>query len=109
MNDDSTPLPVVETAQGEEGASCSPTAYVSNEELAVLAAMRRIRQRGLEIRSEMAEVASNEAKARLQQELDATRDEWSALNTRREAAYVRKMVMLGHLPPDALDDLDEPE
>jgi hypothetical protein len=57
----------------------------------------------------MAEVASNEAKARLQQELDATRDEWSALNTRREAAYVRKMVMLGHLPPDALDDLDEPE
>jgi hypothetical protein len=32
------------------------------------------------------------------------RDERAELGRRREAAFVRKMVMLGHLPPSALPD-----
>lgn len=106
MSDEAKPLPVLDTDQAEKGAACSPTAYVTNEELAVLAAMRQIRQRGMEIRRELKTTTSDESRARLEDQLAATREEWSDLNGRREAAYIRKMVMLGHLPPEALDDLD---
>ena len=108
MSEDRKTLPVVETASDAEPAVCSTKAYVSNEELAVLAAMRQIRQRGIEIRRQLDGVDVQEASRRdLEEKLETVRGEWNELNQRREAAYVRKMVMLGHLPPEALDGLEE--
>jgi len=46
MANDDRDLPVVQTDLDEEAApSCSPTIYVSNEEAALLAAMRNLDRR----------------------------------------------------------------
>jgi hypothetical protein len=98
MNDDRR-LPVINhNLPSEDLPSCSPKIYVSNEEAALLAAMRSLRERSLEIRRSL-ESADERARRELEAELASSREEWRALADRREEAWRNKMIALGHLPP----------
>jgi len=87
----------------EDAPSCSSTVYISNEEASLLAAMRELRARAMLVRERL-ESADKERRAELEGELTSMRQERVELGQKREAAFVRKMVMLGHLPPSALID-----
>jgi hypothetical protein len=101
MDENETRLPVIQDdPDGQPAPSCSPTVYVSNEEMALLGAMRRLRERSKELKREMRD-ADRERRSLLEAEIDELRASWKALSARREAAFVRKMIMLGHLPPEA--------
>ena len=91
-------LPVVQTDLEEGEPSCSPKIYISNEEAALLAGMRRLRERSLELKKEMLSADPNR-RSRLESEICEMRAEWKDLAAQREKAFVRKMIMLGHLPP----------
>ena len=101
-------LPVIGRQPGDEPGddtpSCSPSVYVSNEEASLLAAMRRLQERATEIRERLAGPSSDDRRAVLLVELEELRARRAELARRRDAAYRRKMIMLGHLPPDALLD-----
>jgi len=97
MSNDDRYLPVLEDGLDDPAPACSPMIYVSNEEAALLAAMRRLRERSLELRGELKE-AKTEDRTRLEADLCEMREEWRALAERREEAFRRKMIMLGHLP-----------
>jgi hypothetical protein len=98
MNDDRR-LPVLnDDSPTEDLPSCSPKIYVSNEEAALLAAMRRLRGESLEIRRSL-ESAEEHERHDLEAELTRMREEWRALAERREEAFRNKMIALGHLPP----------
>ena len=98
MNDDRQ-LPVInDVQQTEDLPSCSPKIYVSNEEAALLAQMRRLREQSLEIRRSL-ESAGADDRPRLREELARMRGEWLKLAERREEAFRNKMIALGHLPP----------
>lgn len=96
-------LPVVQTDLDEGEPSCSPKIYVSNEEAALLAEMRRLREQSLELKKEM-RVAEPQKRSHLESEITEMRAKWKALSAQRERAFIRKMVMLGHLPPEADPD-----
>ena len=96
-------LPVVQTGLDEAESSCSPKIYVSNEEAALLTAMRDLRDRSTEIKKEMRS-AESERRSRLESEIKEMRVKWKDLATQREKAFVRKMIMLGHLPQAADSD-----
>jgi hypothetical protein len=104
MSDEKTRLPVIPEYEGEdqELAACSPRIYVSNEEAAVLGAMRTLRERSLELRRAL-DSADEGDRPPLESELENLRSRWRALAKRREEAFRRKMIMLGHLPPDEDD------
>jgi hypothetical protein len=93
-------LPVVQTNLDEGEPSCSPKIYVSNEEAALLAEMRSLREQSTELKKEMRD-AEPERRSRLDAETDELRAKWKDLAAQREKAFVRKMIMLGHLPPEA--------
>ena len=97
MSNDDRYLPVLENGPDNPAPACSPKIYVSNEEAALLAAMRRLRERSLELRGTLDETVGEE-RTRLETELDELREEWRALAKRREEAFRQKMIMLGHLP-----------
>lgn len=101
MSDETTRLPVIQEFEGDdqELAACSPRIYVSNEEAAVLGAMRALRERSLELRRALA-AADEDKRPPLESELEDLRSTWRTLAKRREEAFRRKMIMLGHLPPD---------
>ena len=61
--------------------------------------MRQLRERSAELKAKLGQAKKAEADE-IQSALDALRGEWSDLSSRRERAYIRKMIMLGHLPPD---------
>lgn len=90
-------------ATTDDEASCSPKIYVSNEEASLLAALRKLRERAVEVRRHL-ESADSSDRERLTSELEQMRRDRKELEKRRENAFTRKMVMLGHLPPSALDD-----
>ena len=93
-------LPVIQPALEEEAApSCSPKIYVSNEEAALLDAMRTLRQKSTELKSQMRD-AKPTHRAELESEIEALRERWKDLAAEREKAFIRKMIMLGHLPPN---------
>jgi hypothetical protein len=92
-------LPVVQNDLDEGEPSCSPKIYVSNEEAALLAEMRRLREQSAELKREM-RAAEPERRSRLESEIDDLRMQWKDLAALRERAFIRKMIMLGHLPPD---------
>ena len=96
-------LPVIQPDLDEGEPSCSPKIYVSNEEVALLGAMRTLRQRSLELKRELRD-ADPERRSVVESEIDAMRAEWKGLSAQREKAFIRKMVMLGHLPPEADHD-----
>jgi hypothetical protein len=99
MANDDRHLPVVQSDLNEGEPSCSPKIYVSNEEAALLAAMRDLRDRSMELKKEM-RVADPQRRSLLESEVKEMRAEWKGLAAQRERAFVRKMIMLGHLPPD---------
>jgi hypothetical protein len=93
-------LPVVQEGLEDDGAACSPSIYVSNEEATLLEAMRELRRRSSELKRRATEAADTDRVA-LESEIEELRDQWHDLAARREQAYIRKMIMLGHLPPEA--------
>ena len=96
-------LPVIQTDLDEGEPSCSPKIYVSNEEAALLAAMRDLRDRSSKLKKEMRN-AKPERRSQLESEVEEMRAKWKGLSAQREKAFVRKMIMLGHLPPEADSD-----
>jgi len=98
MSNDDRFLPVLDDGHDDPTPVCSPKIYVSNEEAALLAAMRRLRDRSLELRREIKETKTTD-RAHLEAELHELRGEWRALAERREEAFRQKMIMLGHIPP----------
>jgi hypothetical protein len=96
-------LPVIQTDPDEGEPSCSPKIYVSNEEAALLTAMRDLRDRSSKLKKEMRN-AEPDRRSQLQSEVEEMRAEWKVLSAQREKAFVRKMIMLGHLPPEADSD-----
>ncbi len=99
MRDDDRVLPVVQSDVADEVPSCSPTIYISNEEATLLAGMRSLREQSAQIREKMATAGPDE-RSRLESEVEALRLKWKDLAAQRERAFTRKMIMLGHLPPD---------
>ena len=101
-------LPVVgratEPDPPDEVPSCSPSVFVTNEEASLLATMRSLQERAAKLREVMGDCTSNDERTTLQDELEELRARRAELVRRRDKAYRRKMVMLGHLPPDALLD-----
>lgn len=98
MADDTKHLPVVQNDLDEGEPSCSPKIYVSNEEAALLAAMRRLREESAELKAQM-RGADPELRTKLESDIESMRAEWRDLAAQREKAFIRKMIMLGHLPP----------
>jgi hypothetical protein len=92
-------LPVIQDELEEDAPSCSPSIYVSNEEAALLSSMRQLRERSIELKQQLKR-ADTERRPPLESEIDDLRSQWKDLAARREKAFVRKMIMLGHLPPD---------
>lgn len=84
----------------DETASCSPKVYVSNEEKAILDAMRRLREQAEALRARLRSLDDAGERENIERRLAELRDERAALAARREQAYHRKMIMLGHIPPD---------
>ncbi len=97
-------LPVLENPDDDQDpAVCSPSIYVSNEEAALLDAMRQLRERSTAVKRDLRAAAEDDRPA-LETELESLRGQWKALARQREQAYIRKMIMLGHLPPGYLDE-----
>jgi predicted nucleic acid-binding Zn-ribbon protein len=92
-------LPVIQNDLDEGEPSCSPKIYVSNEEAALLAEMRRLREQSMDLKRELRS-ADSEQRSRLESEIKEMRAKWKDLANQREKAFIRKMIMLGHLPPD---------
>lgn len=66
----------------------------------LLDTMRELRDRAVELRRSLKETDSVDERSRIEKELAELRAQRSDLAIRREQAYRRKMIMLGHLPPD---------
>lgn len=96
----STHLPIFDDPPDDDESSCSPKVYVSNEEKTILDRMRQLRDRAVELRSRLKETDPGDERRQLEAELADLRAQRSDLAIRREQAYKRKMIMLGHLPPD---------
>jgi hypothetical protein len=100
MSNDEHSLPVINPSQEvSEDPSCSPKIYVSNEEAALLAEMRELREASLDVRRKLEDAAGTD-RAALESQLEELRTQHGEVARKREAAFTRKMIMLGHLPPD---------
>ena len=99
MGNDDSSLPVLDNDLEEPAPVCSPKIYVSNEEAAVLAEMRELREKSLELRGRLEEADGGERQDLLA-EIEDLRTQRKELALKREAAFTRKMIMLGHLPPE---------
>lgn len=97
--DERRSLPVVDPPAEAAGGSCGPKVYVTFEESALLAAMRRTHEEATGVRRELAGAGTDGTRERLERRLDELREQWRTLAARREHAYRRKMVMLGHMDP----------
>jgi len=86
----------------DDARSCSPSAYVTDEEASLLAVMRTLNERAAAVREHLLKCAVDEQRTLLEAELEELRVRRAELARRREQAYRRKMVMLGHLPPETL-------
>ena len=100
MSETNETLPVIQNDDESELPSCSPKIYVSAEEAALLALMRQLRERSKELKAKLGQADETDAEE-IQSANDALREVWNELSSRRETAYIRKMIMLGHLPPEA--------
>ena len=96
-----TDLPMIGTHPIQDEGACSTQNYVSLEEKTVLAAMRKLRERAEEVRAGIDSAASADEQARLEGELAELREQRAKLAVQRDDAFTRKMIMLGHLPPEA--------
>ena len=62
--------------------------------------MRTLRDESLALKGEL-ETADPVRRSAIEERLADARREWRSLSEQRERAYIRKMISLGHLPPDA--------
>jgi hypothetical protein len=100
MSNDRQKLPVIgPNVEESEETSCSPKAYVSNEEAFLLAEMRELREASLEVRRKL-ENAEGADRTALVSRLEELRTQRNEVARKRDHAFTRKMIMLGHLPPD---------
>ena len=99
MGKDEHRLPVIQDDVDGQVPSCSPSIYVSNEEAALLAGMRELRERSIELKMQI-NGSDAERRSSLEAEVEELRTRWRELAAQREKAFIRKMIMLGHLPPD---------
>ena len=100
MSNDQPRLPVINPPPDEhDDPSCSPKVYVSNEEASLLAEMRELREASIEVRRRL-ETAEGDERLALESRLAELRRQREEAAERRERAFTRKMIMLGHLPPD---------
>jgi predicted nucleotide-binding protein (sugar kinase/HSP70/actin superfamily) len=95
-------LPVVDQPERESdnATSCGPTAYVTLEESAIAAELRKLRDRGVEVRERIDTIEDDEERVRLEEELQGLRRQRQELQVKQEQAWRRKMIMLGHLRED---------
>jgi hypothetical protein len=100
MNDQSPPDLPIRGHGFDSDESCANRAYVTLEEKALLAAMRKIREQAVSTRRQMQGLDDSDARSRLEDELEELRGRWTEIAARREDAYRRKMIMLGHIDPD---------
>ena len=96
----STHLPIFDDQPDDDDSSCSPKVYVSNEEKTILDAMRGLREQAVELKQQLKNVESAEDHRSIEEELARLRAQRSDLAIRRDQAFKRKMIMLGHLPED---------
>lgn len=96
-----TELPMIGTHPIEDEGACSTQNYISLEEKTVLAAMRKLREQAIEVRTKIKAAASAGEKRLLETEYAGLREQRAELEVRRDDAFTRKMIMLGHLPPEA--------
>jgi hypothetical protein len=99
MSNEERTLPVINPPTPDDEPSCSPKIYVSNEEAALIAELRSLREASLDIRRRL-EAADEHERTVLESELEELRRRRGEVARRREGAFTRKMIMLGHLPPD---------
>jgi len=100
MSNDERRLPVINPpAEESDEPSCSPKIYVSNEEATLLAEMRELREASIDVRRRL-ESAEGDERSALESRLEELRRQREEAAERRERAFIRKMIMLGHLPPD---------
>ena len=99
----STHLPIFDDPPDDDDSSCSPKVYVSNEEKSILDAMRGLRDKAVELKRQLKGVESTHDRRGIEAELVELRAQRSDLVIRRDQAFKRKMIMLGHLPED--DDI----
>ena len=100
MSNDERTLPVTSPPASEQDEpSCSPRIYVSNEEAALVAELRELREAALDIRRRL-ETTDPDDRAALESRLDELRTRRREVARRRDQAFTRKMIMLGHLPPN---------
>ncbi len=97
-------LPVFDSANPdpEPDDACSLKNYVTNEQASIAAEMRRLRDRAEVIRTRIEAADSAREKEDLNVELVELRRCRERLVVYREKAIERKMVILGHEPPDPL-------
>jgi len=86
---------------------CGTKAYITLEESTLLAAIRSVRERAEAVRAALASEQDPAARRSLTARFEELREERRSLVASRERAYVRKMVMLGHLPPEELEPDEE--
>ena len=96
----SSHLPIFDNQPDDDDASCSSKVYVSKEEAVILAGMRELREQAVELRRQLKDADDPDERRRIETELAELRAQRSDLAIRREQAFRRKMIMLGHLPPD---------
>jgi len=96
----STHLPIFDDPPDGDDSSCSPKVYVSNEEKTILDAMRDLREQAVDLNRQLKNVESADDRRGIEAELAELRAQRSDLVIRREQAFKRKMIMLGHLPSD---------
>jgi hypothetical protein len=94
-------LPVLDSTATE---GCGVKAYVTLEESSVLTALRALRARAESVRRQLEHEDDPGARTTLAAELERLRDQRRALVVERERAYRRKMVLLGHLPPESIEE-----
>jgi len=100
MSNDEKRLPVINPPPDEsDEPSCSPKIYVSNEEASLLAEMRELRETSIDVRRRL-ESAEGDERSALETRLKELRRQREEAAERRERAFTRKMIMLGHLPPN---------
>jgi hypothetical protein len=103
VSDHDRRLPVLTQVEDPDRPdACGAKVWVSLEESALVKALHDVRRRVDELRRRL-DAASPTERGGLEAELEALRAERVELTLRREAAYRRKMVMLGHLADDEVE------
>ena len=64
-------------------------------------ALRKLREQAMELRTALQTANSPGEKHRIEAELTELRKQRAELEVQRDHAFTRKMIMLGHLPPEA--------